>query len=806
VLKEKWIDQLRQDLRFGWRMLRRAPAVSLFAIVAIALGIGINTMVFSLANAVLFKRLPGSQGDGLVFVGTINTQRGGDIEGVSWPEFLELRARLQAVQLLAGAAQTAADLNDGGQAEALQGEQITPDALRALGLRTLAGRALTEADAKPGAPAVAMLAERVWRTRYSADPAVVGRTVKLNGVPTTIVGVAEQAIVINDGFTGVWTPFVPAPHWNRTWRRLTVFGRLAPGVDEAGANAEVAAIAATFAREFPETNRDVPFVVKDFRGYALPARVSLLFLVMLGAVGFVLLVACANVANLMLARAVGRAREVAVRTAIGASRGRIVRQLLIENLILSVAGGALGLAIAMWGVGVFDRALVDAGRPLWLDFSVDLTVLVYLAVIVGVTTLLFGLAPAWRLSRIETMTVMKEGSQSAGRRRGRVLMSTLVVAEMTLAVILLAGAGVMIRSFLNVYRVQLGFDREGLMTFRLNTARNYQSDAQRERALDELTQRLRALPGVEAAAVATSLPLQNFTRDAVIQLGPGSSGQLEQASLVATLGSFDRAIGAPVREGRFLNAADYTPRPTVAVVNETFAVRSWPGQSAIGKQFRLAFGKHPPVWLTVVGVIPDIALHQRRVPRPFCFVPYSFLLETDIGVVIRSRAEPAALFGEVRRTVREMDPELAILNLDTFDHAFYVSQWPQRVFGALFTTFGVVALLLASVGLYGVTSYAASQRRHEIGVRVALGATQRNVTWEVAAGAVRQVALGLLLGLAGSAALTRLLSAQLVDVSPNDPTTLAGVAVVLTTTAIAGCLLPVRRALRVSPVEALRHE
>ncbi len=799
-------EALLQDLRFGWRMLRRAPGVSLFAIVAIALGIGINTMVFSLANAVLFKGLPGPQTGDLVFVGTVNARRGGDIEGMSWPEFLELRARLQSVQWLAGAANTAADLNDGGQAEALRGEQITPDALRALGLRTLAGRGLVEADATAGAPAVAMISERVWRTRYAADPGIVGRTVKLNGIPTTIVGVAEQSPLIDDGFTGVWTPFVPEPRWNdRTWRRLTVFGRLAPGTEKASANAEVAAIAATFAREFPDTNRDVPFVVEDFRGYALPDKVSLLFLVMLGAVGFVLLVACANVANLMLARAVGRTREVAIRTAIGASRGRIVRQLLVENLMLSIAGGALGLLIAVWGVGVFDRALVDADRPLWLDFSVDFTVLAYLAVIVVVTTLLFGLVPAWRLSRVDTLSVMKDGSPGAGRRRGRMVMSTLVVAEMTLSVILLAGAGVMIRSFLNVSRVHLGFEREGLTTFRLNTARVYSSDAQRARAFEELVRQLGALPGVEAA-VTTSLPLQNFTRDALIQLGPGSSGQLQEASLVATIGAFDRAMGATVREGRFLDAADDTTQPTVAVVNETFASRSWPGESAVGKPFRLTFGRRPPVWLTVVGVMPDIALRQRQVHRPFFFVPYSLLPETDIGVVVRSRAEPAVLFGDVRRTVRELDPELAIVGLDTFDHAFYVSQWPQRVFGALFTTFGAVALLLASVGLYGVTSYAASQRRHEIGVRIALGATARNITWNVGSGVLRQVIVALLLGLAGAATLTRLLSAQLVDVSPNDPATLAGVALVLTATAIAGCLLPVRRALRVNPVEALRHE
>ena len=800
-------ESVLQDLRFGWRMSRRAPAVSLFAIVAIALGVGINTMVFSLANGVLFKRPAGLHSDSLVFVGSVNARRGGDIEGLSWPEFLELRDRLQSVQGLASVTPIAADLNDLGRADALRGAQVTPGAFSALGLATLAGRTFAEADSVPGAPRVAVLAERAWRTRYGADPGVVGRSVKLNGVPTTIVGVVQQATVIEDGHTDVWTPFVATPTWsNRSRRQLTVFGRLAPGIEVSAANAEAATLSNALAREFPATNRDVPFVVTDFRGYALPGRVSLLFTVMLGAVGFVLLVACANVANLMLARSVGRAREVALRTAIGASRGRIVRQLLIESLILSIAGGSLGLVLAVWGVGVFDRAIVDTGRPLWLDFSVDLTVLGYLAAIVGLTTILFGLAPAMRISRVETMAIMKEGTVGAGRGGGHFLMSSLVVVEMTLSVILLAGAGVMIRSFLNVYHVELGFQRSGLTTFRLQTARVYDTTEQRARALADLVDRLGSLPFVEASAVSTSLPLENFTRDASIRLPGGAGGRLEEASLVAVIGAFDRAMGLAVREGRFLNASDDRPQATVAVVNAAFASRSWPGESAIGKQFRMQFGERPPVWLSVVGVMPDLALRERQVHRPFAYVPFALLPQSNIGVVVRRNVEPAVLFGEIRRTVRDLEPELAVSDLDTFDRHFFLRHWPQRVFGALFATFGVVALVLASVGLYSVTSYAASQRRHEIGVRVALGAGRRAVTWHLASGAIRQVTVGLALGLAGSAALVRLLSSQLLDVSPTDPATFAGVTVVLAATAVAGCLVPVRRALRMNPVEALRHE
>ena len=799
-------DSLLQDVRFGWRMLRRTPAVSLFAIVAIALGIGINTMVFSLANAVLFKALPVPGADRLVFVGTRTDDRNDGPGGLSWAEFQALKSQVRSIAALSGATPTVADLSDDrGFAESLDGSQVTADAFAAMGVRTLAGRTFVEADARPGSPAVLALDERVWRSRYNSDPDVIGRTVTLNGRPATIIGVVSPVPLIQDGLTGVWTPFIPEPHWNnRKWRRLTVFGRLAPDASVRSANAEVAAFGAAQAREYPETNRDVPFLVADFRGYALPAKVSTLFLVMLGAVAFVLLVACANVANLMLARAAGRTREIAVRTAIGASRSRIIGQLLVESLLLSVAGGTIGLLLASLGVRVFDLALPQTDKPLWLDFSVDVRVLAYLTVIVIATTVLFGLAPAWRLSKVQTTAELKEGTPGAGRRRSRLVMSTLVVAELSLAVILLAGAGVMIRSFLNVYRVPLGFERQYLNTFRLNTARYYENAGDRSQAFADLVARLEAVAGVDAAAVGSSLPLHNSSYDLPVDVGAGASAPLTTTTVVATHGGYDRAVGAPVREGRYLQAADATSRPTVAVVNETFASRAWPGQSAVGKQFRL--GSRQPVWLTVVGVMPDVAHRERQLHRPVAYVPYPLAPQTDVGVAVRSATPPVALFPAIREAVRAFNPNLAIIELDTFEHQFHLRHWPERVFGALFTTFGAIALLLASVGLYGVTSYAATQRTHEIGIRVALGATRRHVTWNIAAGSARQLAIALLLGLAGAAALTRLLASQLVDVSPNDPATFAGVSIVLTATAIAGCLLPVRRALRVNPVEALRHE
>ena len=802
------VDALAQDVRFGWRMLRRAPGISSFAVVAIALGIGINTMVFSLANAVLYKRLPVVDADRLMFVGTVNASRGGDLEGIAWPDFLTLGARIRSMSSLAAAAATGADLNDdNGYSEPLQGQQVTANAFSVAGMRLLAGREILESDAQPGAQPVAVLSARVWRTRYSGDARIVGRVVRLNGTRTTIIGVVEESPLIDEGHTGVWTPFIPDRHWqNREWNRLLVFGRLAPDASSAAANAEVSGIGGAIAREFPGPKPAAPLVARDFRAFSLPARVRVLFLVMLGAVGFVLLVACANVANLLLARAAGRTREVAIRTAIGASRGRIVRQLLIESLVLSAFGGILGLLIAVWGVRVFDSALLDAGRPLWLDFSVDFTVLAYLTVVTVATAVLFGLAPAWRLSGVKTNALIKEGGPGGGRRRGRFVMSALVIAEMTLAVILLAGAGVMIRSFLNVQQVVLGFERQNLHTFRLNTARYYDSAEERSRLFHELVTRLEAIPGVEGAAVTGSLPLSKYSHDRPLEFGEGGQARLEQTSVVSVVGAYDRATGARITHGRFFTVDESLAAPGVVVVNEAFATRAWPGESALGRQFRLVIGKKPQPWLTVVGVMPDIAQRERQLHRPVAYVPMSQLPQTDIGIVLRSGTSPQSLFPDVRTTVRSLNQDLPVLDLDTFEHHFYVDHWPERVFGGLFTAFGAIALLLAAVGLYGVTSYSAAQRWHEIGVRVALGATRRNVMNHIAAGSMKQVVIALALGLSGAALLTRLLSAQLVDVSPNDPATFAGVAIVLTATALIGCFVPVRRALRVNPLEALRHE
>ena len=728
---------------------------------------------------------------------------------MSWPDFNDLKVRVRSMASLAASSSPAADLNDEmGFAEPLNGSAVTVNIFEVMGIKPVIGREFSEADGRPGAAPVALLSERAWRARYGSDPGIVGRSVRVNATPTTIVGVMATAPLIQEGNTGLWLPLGAEDRTNdRGRRRLSVYGRLAPGFAAGAADAEVAAHSADLAREYPKTNRDVVFVARDFRAFSLPERVQLLFLVMLGAVGFVLLVACANVANLLLARAAGRTREIAIRSAIGASRWRVIRQLLVESLLLSSVGGVLGLALAVWGVRVFDAALVDSERPVWLNFSVDFTVVAYLAAITIGTGVVFGLAPAWRLSKLDTTATLKDGSAGGGRRRIRVVMSTLVIAEMTLAVVLLAGAGVMIRSFLNVFRTPVGFDRQNLLTMRLNTARYYGEAESRKALLGKVVEDIGAIPGVKAVAVTTGMPAGGSITELTVQLGGKPSPDLPVAAVVGVIGDYADAIGAPLRAGRSLQPAEWrSPVATAAVVNESFASRAWPNESALEKQFRFVPGGKPQPWLTVVGVVGDFAQRERTIHRPLAYVPYVLLSGTDVAVVMRTAVPPSTLVDPVRRAMRTLDPDLPVIELDTFEHRFAIDHWPARVFGSMFTIFGAIALLLAAIGLYGVTSYSVTQRSHEIGVRMALGASGRRILSEMVGGALRQVLIGLVLGLAGAAVLTQLLEAQLVDVPPHDPLTFIGVTVILVSIGLMGCLIPARRALRVNPSNALRHE
>ena len=497
-----------QDLRFGVRTLARNPGFTAVAIAALALGIGANATVFSLVNAVLFKNLPFADSEKVLYVTSANAKRPRGPDGISLPDYQDLRSQVRSFEALGANYRTRANLSDDSTLpETYGGAHVTASTLAAIGQHPLLGRGFEAADEKPGAPPVVILSYALWEKRYGKDPSIVGRTIRLNSVPATVVGVLPKGVLF-PAEADFWQPLIPLGVEKREDRNLSMYGKLAPGFTPESAQAEMATLARRLEQQYPDTNRDIRFRVQRFQDVAAPQKVRTVFLVLLGAVGFVLMIACANVANLMLSRAVGRSREISIRAALGAGRWRVIRQLLAESLLLSTAGGVAGLLIAQWGTRAFDAAVIPTGKPSWIDFSMDYRAFGYLAAISLGTSIVFGMAPALRLSRLDVNAALKDGGRGSGAGlRGKYLSGSLVVTEMTLAVVLLAGAGLMIRSFLWAYTRPLGINPAHILTMRLDLPDGKYPKAADQMAFDrQLIERIRALPGVETAAIGSSLP------------------------------------------------------------------------------------------------------------------------------------------------------------------------------------------------------------------------------------------------------------------------------------------------------------
>jgi predicted permease len=542
---------------------------------------------------------------------------------------------------------------------------------------------------------------------------------------------------------------------------------------------------------------------------AVPRKLLSMFYVLLGAVGFVLLIACANVANLMLGRAVTRAREISIRAALGASRWRVIRQLLVESLLLSFAGGAIGWGLAIWGARLFDAAITPTGKPAWIDFSADYRVLAYLTAISMASGILFGMFPALRLSCLDLNSVLKDGGRGAGAGlRAPFLSSVLVVTEMTLAVILLAGAGLMIRSFLSAYMAPSGIEPAGVLTMRIDLpGQRYRQPDDRRAFYQRLEAELEALPGVEAATFSSTVPGGGNT--AVTYEPEGAAPVDEQRRLTVptvVIGhDYFRVLRAAMRGGREFAETEASP---AVLVNEELAARVWPGENAVGKRLRLFRSGVRQPWMTVVGVAPDI-MEGNRLASQRSAIIYQQLgqsPQTQIYALARTRVPPATLGDQFRRAVQTIDQDQPVRDLITLDDQLELSHWPIRVFGTMFAIFGGIAFVLASVGLYAVIAHSVSRRTHEIGVRMAMGASAASVLRMVFAQGMRQLAIGLVLGLAASLAVTRVMGNLLVGVSPRDPVTLVSVAAMLLVAGLVGCAIPARRAVRVDPAVTLRSE
>jgi len=801
-----------EDIRFGLRTMAKNSGFSAIAVVALALGIGVNATVFAIANGVLFKNMP-FMSDRIMYLSTKNLARGANRSGVSYPDYRDWRSQAKSFDSLGAYNFQIINLSDKLAVPArFNLGQITANTFSMIGQKPIVGRDFIPDDERPGAQPVAILGYSLWENRYGKNPGIISQTIRVNDVPTTVIGVMQRDFRFPID-SDMWTPLVPTTDAEKRERRnLTGFGLLSASATPKSASAELAGIARNLEQEYPATNKGFAAVVHSFSEEFNGPDVTILLAALMGAVSFVLLIACANVANLLLARAVDRSREISIRIAIGAGRWRVIRQLLVESVMLSIVGGVFGWLISIWGLRAFDASVRDR-IPAWMSFSMDYRGFIYLGVISIGTGLIFGLAPALRLSRLDVNGALRDGGWgSTGGLRGRYLSGLLVVVEMALAVVLLAGAGLMIRSFVNVYNAKTGVNTKNVLVMRM-----FLPDAKYPKPQDRISfhellkQRLDALPGVESSTIANVMPTGGSARFPYELEHSQPVDEQHRPTLSAVIISPDYFHVMDVRllRGRAFTDKDGAEgQPPVAIVNQRFAEKFWPADDPLGKRFRIFDGNTPDDWLTVVGLVPnilqnDVAVHEID---PLIYVPYRQKPQRDMSLMARTRVPAGTLGDTFRRAVQALDQDMPLYSLRTLEQRLALNYWAQAIFGGLFAIFAAIALVLASVGLYAVIAHSVSQRTQEIGVRMALGASARNILRLVFAQGLGQLGIGLAIGLLGALGLTRTLNSLLVQVSPSDPATLMIVALVMGTSTVLGCLVPALRAMRVDPVIALRHE
>ena len=785
------------DLKLALRQLQKAPGFTAAAVLTLALGIGANTAMFSVVDAVLLRPLPFDDPGQVVHVW--ETSKPGQGNSVSVGVFRDWARHTTAFESIAAVAPGELNLAGDGEPERIGGLRMSPSGLSVLRAHPVLGRTFAPDEDQPGKNAVIVLTHELWKRRFGGDAGVVGRSVRMNGEPYTVIGVLPPAFLPWDGVEYV-VPIVFRPeqleqrdsHW------LRVIGRLKPGVDPARAHQDLVAVSQPYRPLYPKWKEGWGITVRPMHEQ-LTRDVRPTLLVLLGAVGLVLLIACANVANLLLARAAERQKEVAVRLSLGATRGRIVRQLLAESLVLALAGAAAGLALAFAATAAI-RAASAAGLPRASEIAVDWRVLGFAVLVSLGTALVFGLVPALQASRPDLNAALVEGGRAntGGRTRTR---HALVVAEVAVALVLLAGAGLLVNSFVRILNVPPGFDpRNGLALQLTMAGRQYPPQA-RAAVMERMLERVRAIPGVEAAGSVTTLPL-TWPMDTLIRLagreGP-HDGRFSCDFDYVDAESF-RALGIPLTRGRLFDAHDAAAEARVAMVNETFVRTHFPSQDPLGR----FFSEGDKQW-QIVGVVGDVRLRTLADPvRPLLYRPLAFGWSPARRLVVRTAGTPLAFVEPVRRALLAVEPDLPVANPQSLEDVVAASVAQRRLVLAVLGFFAASALLLAGVGLYGVVACTVSQRTREIGIRMAVGAPRRAVLGLFLRQGARLTGLGIVLGLVGAVALTRLLASQLYGVEPTDPATFAIVAGLLLLVALGASFLPARRAAAVDPIDALR--
>jgi putative ABC transport system permease protein len=811
------LETIVQDVRFSFRLIGRERWFSAAAIVALALGIGVNATGFTIVNAAFLRGLPFEDAGRLYMLSW--QPRDGERANLSLAELQDWRAQSRTFSGIAAFTDDSMNISDDRTwPEQVPGAQLTANGFGVLRQQPLLGRAFAPGDERAGAEPVVIIGYDIWKNRYGSDPDVLGRPLRVDGQRATIIGVMPEGMRFPVENAELWVPFIPTDvQKRRDSRPLAVFGRLNQDATRGAAQAELNGIAQQLARAYPDTNKQfVGVKVETFTQRFVGGPARTMFLAMMGAVSLVLLIACANVANLLLSRSEYRAREIAVRMALGATRMRVVRQLLIESVVLGFVGGGIGLLLAIVGVRMFDAAVQDPGKPFWIVFRADYVVFAYVAATCVLTAILFGLAPALQVSKTGSSQVLKESGRGAvGRVRARWFSGGIVVAELALSLVLLAGAGLMVGSFMRLYNMDVGFSTDHLTTLRMRLPNSRYADADaRLGFFERLEARLAAVPGVEAVATTTGVPpFDGGERRLRIDGPTESGGQLPFVSVVTIGPRFYDVLRVPLIRGRVFDSMDGAAGRETVIINERLATEFFHGEDPIGRRVQFAQrdtgpGQAAPRWRTIIGVAPSIrhGSPQDAYLNAVVYVPYREEAPGAVSLIIRSGLAPASVLDTVRLEVQAIDRDQPVFTIQTIDQMLAESRWAQRVFGSSFAIFSGIALVLSSLGLYAVMAYSVTQRTQEIGMRMALGAQARQVIWLILKRGVLQLAIGLTLGLAGALALSRVLRGLLVEISPNDPVTFAAITILLTVVSMAACLLPARQATRIDPLVALRAE
>jgi putative ABC transport system permease protein len=793
-------------------MLVKTPGFTLVAILALALGIGANTAIFSVVNGVLLRPLPLTDPDRLVWAQGADLKTGEQGGKISPPDFLDYREQNRVFEHFSALQYISFTLTgDAAEPERVTGARVSADFFETLGIMPVKGRTFLAEEEREGSNRVAIISHGLWQRRFGADPNLVGRTVDLSGQSIVVVGIMPAGFQFPSEVE-VWSP-IPFGGKETTMRRthfLDAVGRLKPGLTLQDAQADISSVARRLEQQYPETNTNYGMGLTLLPEQIVGEMRRTLF-VLLAAVGFVLLIACANVANLSLARGATRGKEIAIRVAMGASRSRVVRQLLTESVLLGALGGVLGLLLAVWGVDMLV-SLSPEDLPRVKEVTIDTRVLSFSLLISILTGVLFGLAPALSFSRGGDLNeTLKEGGRASGAATGHNRMrSLLVVAEVALSLMLLVGAGLLIKSFLKLSKVETGFDATSVMTMRISLPQTKYTEPQRRAAFyQQLLERTRALPGVEAAGVISELPLSGQNNDTYFTIegkppaAPGSEDRL--ANFRTASPDYFRAMGIPLIRGRFFNDGDREGAPHAVIISETFARRFFPDEDALGKRLTIDLGE--PWTGEIVGVVGNIR-HFSLATEPFREM-YMNIAQTPRGtvnLVVRTRSDPTALTAAIKQEVQGLDRDLPIYNPKTMEQRVSESAAAPRFRTLLLALFAALALVLAAVGIYGVISYSVTQRTHEIGIRMALGAGRRDILKLVVGHGVVLTLIGVAIGLVGAFMLTRIMATFLFGVSATDPLTYTVVSLLLLAVALVACYVPARRAMRVDPMVALRYE